>query len=140
MSNRTMLSLAALPVALIGGILVLPDGLIQREYALLTRQDTVVAQQVALGKKVYEGKSGGALCMGCHGAQARGMPGAGPDLTDAAWLHGDGSPEFLKTIITTGVAKPKKSAAIMPAKGGAPLSAQQVEAVAAYISSLRRPQ
>jgi len=37
-----------------------------------------------------------------------------------------------------GVAKPKKSAAVMPAKGGTQLTPQQIEAVAAYIGSLRR--
>ena len=66
----------------------------------------------------------------------KGIPGAGPDLTDSIWLHGDGSPAFLREVVTTGVSAPKQSATVMPPKGGGKLNAQQIEAVIAYIGSL----
>ncbi|MEX2177785.1 MAG: hypothetical protein WD801_03685 [Gemmatimonadaceae bacterium] len=53
--------------------------------------DTISAALVAEGKKVFEGKSGGALCFSCHGLNAKGYPGIGPDVTDAKWLHADGT-------------------------------------------------
>lgn len=55
--------------------------------------------------------------------QAKGAPGLGPDLTDNTWLHGDGSEAFLRTIIRSGVTKPKKSTAVMPPAGGGNLNA-----------------
>lgn len=90
----------------------------------------------ALGRRVYEGKAGGALCVTCHGPQAKGITGLGPDLTDGSWLHGDGSMAFIRGIIRTGVTKPKKSAAVMPPYGGSPLNPDQLEAIATYIHSL----
>lgn len=98
--------------------------------------DTVTAAQVALGDRIFHGKEGGAICATCHGANAKGAPGMGPDLTDAKWLHGDGGLEFLRTIITSGVTKPRESGVVMPPFGGTPLQPAQVEAVAAYIWSL----
>ena len=92
---------------------------------------------IARGRRVYEGKDGGALCVSCHGPQARGVPGLGPDLTDAAWLHGDGSVAFLRSIVKTGVTKPKAGVLTMPPMGGVSLSDEQVTAVAAYIASFR---
>lgn len=91
---------------------------------------------VALGRQVFLGKAGGAICTTCHGTNAKGLKGLGPDLTDGAWLHGDGSIAFLKTIIRTGVAKPKQSSAAMPPYGGTPLKPEHLDAVAAYIHSL----
>lgn len=101
-------------------------------------QDSVTPAMVALGDSIFHGKVGGALCVSCHGPAARGMPGLGPDLTDATWLHGDGSLSFIATIVKSGVAKPKKSAAMMPPNGGAAsLSSAQLRALAAYLHSLR---
>ena len=114
-------------VAAIAGIVAL---------AAMPQQDPTV---IALGKKVYEGKAGGAICFTCHGMNARGMPGLAPDLTDAKWLHGDGSLAFIDSIVRNGVSKPKESAAPMPPKGGANLSDEQVKAVVAYVYSLRKP-
>ena len=94
------------------------------------------ASLIAEGRKVFEGRSGGALCFSCHGMNARGMPGMGPDLTDGKWLHGDGGRQFLETVIRAGVLKPKQSAVSMPPLGGAKLDSAQVRAVAAYVASL----
>ncbi len=97
------------------------------------------AEVLADGRKVFEGKSGGALCFSCHGMNAKGIPGIGPDLTDGKWLHGDGSLASIEAIVMAGVPKPKQSVAAMPPMGGAKLTTQQVRAVAAYLSALNPP-
>ena len=93
---------------------------------------------IALGKKVFEGKAGGAICFTCHGMNGKGSPGLGPDLTDDKWLHGDGSAAYIDSIVRAGVPKPKQSAAPMPPMGGAKLSDEQVKAVVAYVGSLKK--
>lgn len=101
--------------------------------------DSVPTALIAEGRKVFEGKSGGALCFSCHNLTGKGYPGVGPNLTDAKWLHADGTLASIETVIRAGVAKPKESAAPMPPMGGAQLSDAQVKAVAAYVWSLSRP-
>ena len=102
-------------------------------------QDTAAAgpAQIATGKIVYEGKAGGALCISCHGPKAKGVTGLGPDLTDTKWLHGDGSPAFLQSIVKSGVPKPKVAVLTMPPMGGGRLNDEQLAALAAYLVSLR---
>ncbi|MCC7194285.1 MAG: c-type cytochrome [Gemmatimonadaceae bacterium] len=92
---------------------------------------------VALGDSIFHGIAAGGLCFTCHGPRAKGIPSLGPDLTDAQWLNGDGSYEFLVKTITTGVPKPKQAATPMLPMGGVNLSAAQVRAVAAYVYTLR---
>jgi mono/diheme cytochrome c family protein len=99
--------------------------------------DSTSAQSIDAGKSVYGGRAGGALCFTCHGPAGKGIPGLGPDLTDAGWLHGDGGFEFLQQIVRTGVQKPKQSMTIMPPMGGGKLSPEQLAALAAYLKSLR---
>lgn len=94
------------------------------------------ASLVTVGRTIFEGKQGGALCVTCHGPQGKGVAGLGPDLTDAKWLHGDGSAEFLQAVIRSGVAKPKAGVLTMPPMGGAQLTDAQLRALAAYIRSL----
>jgi mono/diheme cytochrome c family protein len=91
---------------------------------------------VAKGDSVYHGRLGGAICHVCHGQNAKGMPGMGPDLTDGKWLHGDGSLAAIEATIKTGVPKPKVSSTVMPPGGGVPLDSLRVRAVAAYVYSL----
>ena len=100
------------------------------------RADSTDAALVAAGKSVFEGKSGGALCVSCHGPKAKGIPGLGPDLTDTKWLHGDGGAAFLQAIVKTGVMKPKAGVLTMPPMGGGKLGEDQLKAVAAYVQSL----
>ena len=92
---------------------------------------------IALGDSIFHGRVGGGLCFACHGPNAKGTPGLAPDLTDNQWLHGDGSYAFIVKTVTTGVPKPKQAAAPMLPKGGATLTPEQVQAVAAYVYSLR---
>jgi mono/diheme cytochrome c family protein len=75
------------------------------------------------------------LCYACHGANAQGA--VGPNLTDAEWIHGDGSYDFIAATVTAGVPKEKaKSGVPMPPKGGSAISDDDVKAVAAYVYSL----
>lgn len=79
---------------------------------------------LALGKTEFKTK-----CLSCHGANGEG--GIGPNLTDAYWIHGDGT--FLTTLKTVqeGVA----------AKGMPPWKAlmkkDEIVAVTAYVLSLK---
>jgi mono/diheme cytochrome c family protein len=99
---------------------------------------TFAAEVLALGERIFLGKAAGGLCFTCHGTNAKGMKGLGPNLTDAKWLHGDGSYDFIVHAVETGIAKPKEGATPMPPKGGAPLTPTEIRAVAAYVYSLRR--
>ena len=138
-TTHVALSLGLLPIAAIVAVTLRAAEIEYREAASpATVSDTIPAGDLALGRKVYDGKAGGAMCATCHGPQAKGVPGLGPDLTDGTWLHGDGSVVFLRNVIGAGVTKPKKSAAVMPPNGGGKLNATQVAAVAAYVMSLQK--
>ncbi|HXE56849.1 MAG TPA: c-type cytochrome [Gemmatimonadales bacterium] len=90
---------------------------------------------IAKGKEIF-GKSG--YCFACHGSGGKGA--IGPDLTDAEWLHSTGGYEEIVATITKGVSKEEsKGGNVMPPKGGADLSEEDVRAVAAYVWSLSHP-
>lgn len=91
---------------------------------------------VALGDSIFHGKVAGGTCITCHQANAKGIPGLAPDLTDKTWLHGDGSLAAIIATIEKGVPKPKQAAAPMLPKGGVNLTSEQIRAVAAYVQSL----
>ncbi|MFL5494475.1 MAG: c-type cytochrome, partial [Gemmatimonadales bacterium] len=70
-----------------------------------------------------------------HGANAEGT--VGPNLTDAEWLHSDGSYDAIVKQVTTGVPKEQsKSGIVMPPRGGSTITDDEVKAVAAYVYSL----
>jgi glucose/arabinose dehydrogenase/cytochrome c553 len=85
-------------------------------------------EQVAAGDTVFHAQG----CASCHGPDAKGSPIA-PDLTAGHWLWSDGSLAALKATIDKGVPAPKQYRSPMPARGGAPLSDQQLADVAAYV-------
>ena len=94
----------------------------------------VTAEMVAKGKKIF---GGAGLCIACHGPQGKGI--TGPDLTDATWLHFDGTYQAIVKIVTNGIDdKASKTGVIMPPKGGSAISDQDVRAVAAYVWTLRK--
>jgi mono/diheme cytochrome c family protein len=87
---------------------------------------------IAQGDSIFHSKGN---CYACHGANAQGA--VGPNLTDAEWIHSDGSYDAIVKQITTGVAKEEsKSGIAMPAKGGSSITDDEVKAVAAYVYSL----
>jgi mono/diheme cytochrome c family protein len=74
-------------------------------------------------------------CYACHGSNAEGL--VGPNLTDAEWIHSKGSYDEIVAQINHGVTKEEsKSGIVMPPKGGATLSDDDVNAIAAYVYSL----
>lgn len=84
------------------------------------------------GREIFLGRGN---CASCHGSDGAGTALA-PDLTDDAWLHGDGSLMGIRRIVMHGVARPIEHPAPMPARGGASLSMQEVHDVAAYVAGL----
>ena len=92
------------------------------------------AAMVTLGNRIFHGETG-AACTGCHGADGSGST-LGPNLASGKWLWSDGSLSGIAGTITGGVLQPKQYRAPMPAMGGAQLSPDQVNALAAYVWSL----
>ena len=92
----------------------------------------VTPAAIAQGDSIFHSKGN---CYACHGANAQGA--VGPNLTDAEWIHSDGSYDAIVKQVTTGVLKEESKSGIpMPAKGGATITDDDVKAVAAYVYSL----
>ena len=92
----------------------------------------VTPAAIAKGDTIFH-KNG--MCYACHGANAEGT--VGPNLTDAEWLHGDGSYDMIVATVTSGVPADKAKKGIpMPPKGGSSITDEEVKAVAAYVYSL----
>jgi mono/diheme cytochrome c family protein len=96
----------------------------------------------ATAKMVTDGAAlfkGAGLCSACHGADGKGIPSLGPDLTDAKWLHSKGTYDELVKQIAAGVPADKSTTGMMmPPKGGSAITDEQVKAVAAYVWTLSR--
>jgi cbb3-type cytochrome c oxidase subunit III len=125
MHNRLRLGLVVAAVALLGaGQAAAQDK--------ATAPAGVTPAAIAKGDSIYH-KDG--LCYACHGTNAEGA--VGPNLTDAEWLHGDGSYDMIVATVTSGVpAEKAKKGVPMPPKGGSAITEEQVKAVAAYVYSL----
>jgi len=95
----------------------------------------ITPQMLALGDSLYHGLIGATSCQACHGADGK-QATVAPDLTDAEWLHSDGSWEGIHNTLKSGVMAPKQFSSIMPPYGGAPLKLDQSRAVTAYVYSL----
>ncbi len=93
--------------------------------------------QIAEGDSLFNGHRLGA-CWACHGANGKGTSTAPKLAGNPKWLNIDGSLEAIKGIITNGVPKPKKHAGAMPPMGGAQLTPEQIDALAAYVYSLSK--
>lgn len=92
----------------------------------------VTAAAIAKGDSIFHSKGN---CYACHGANAQGA--VGPNLTDAEWIHSDGSYDAIVKQINEGVTvEQSKSKIPMPPKGGATLTDDEVKAAAAYVYSL----
>jgi cbb3-type cytochrome c oxidase subunit III len=116
-------------------VLLLITGLVATPLPDASRTDPVrtpAAAQDTLGKAIFSGKG---LCTACHGPDAKGTALA-PDLTDAKWLHADGTVASIAKVIKAGVPTPKEHPAPMPPMGGAQLTDAEIQAVASYVASL----
>jgi mono/diheme cytochrome c family protein len=98
----------------------------------------ITPQMLALGDSLFHGLIGATSCQACHGADAK-QGTVAPVLTDAEWLHSDGSWEGIHTTVKSGVMAPKQFTSIMPPFGGAPLTLVQSRSVAAYVYKLSHP-
>lgn len=96
---------------------------------------SITPAQIALGDSIFHGKIGASSCQACHGAGGK-AGAAAPDLTDAEWLHSDGSYEGIANTIKAGVMSPKQFSSVMPPYGGVMLPDDRWRAVAAYVYSL----
>ncbi len=101
----------------------------------LTAPAGTTSEQIALGDKIFHGEAVQGTCATCHGSNAKGLP-IGPSLVKADWLWGDGSLQAIAATINSGVPQPKAHPGMMPPMGGAPLSPDDVKALAAYIYAL----
>ncbi len=125
MSYRTRLGLVVAALAMVGA----GQAAAQEKAAAPAG---VTAAAIAKGDTIYH-KAG--LCYACHGSNAEGA--VGPNLTDAEWLHGDGSYDMIVATVTSGVPADKAKKGIpMPPKGGSSITEEEVKAVAAYVYSL----
>jgi len=89
-------------------------------------------EQIVLGDSIFHGKAAGGTCSGCHGSDAEGGPQA-PSLVSGHFFVSDGSLPAITATINDGVPKPHDYEVPMPPKGGAPLTKDDVAAVAAYV-------
>ena len=96
----------------------------------------VTPAMVARGRTLF---ADDALCYNCHGADGRGIPQLGANLTDGEWLHVDGSYAALVRLVREGVPSEESSVGMpMPPGGGARLREEDIRAVAAYVWTLSR--
>jgi mono/diheme cytochrome c family protein len=96
---------------------------------------SITPAMIALGDSIFHGKIGASSCQACHGPGGK-AGAAAPDLTDAEWLHSDGSYEGIANTIKAGVMSPKQFSSVMPPYGGVMLTDERWRAVAAYVYSL----
>jgi mono/diheme cytochrome c family protein len=121
MDNRTRLGLLLAFAAVLGA-----------RPAVAQTPAAVTPAAITLGDSLFHSKGN---CYACHGANAQGA--VGPNLTDAEWIHSDGSYDaIVKQIIDGVTAEQSKSKIPMPPKGGSTISDDEVKAVAAYVYSL----
>ncbi len=96
---------------------------------------TITPGMIALGDSIFHGKIGASSCQACHGAEGKAGTAA-PNLTDAEWLHSDGSWENIYKTVKSGVMAPKQFSSVMPPYGGVMLTEERTRAVAAYVYSI----
>jgi mono/diheme cytochrome c family protein len=96
---------------------------------------TITPEMLALGDSLFHGLIGATSCQACHGADGA-QATVAPNLTDAEWLHSDGSWEGIFNTVKTGVMTPKQFTSVMPPWGGVPMTDDQTRAVSAYVYKL----
>lgn len=96
---------------------------------------TITPAMLALGDSLFHGLIGATSCQACHGPNGD-QGTVAPVLTDAEWLHSDGSWEGIYNTVVSGVAAPKKFTSMMPPYGGVPMTEERTRAVTAYVYRL----
>lgn len=121
---------------------LLPPSALAQEEAAVSLTDTIpdeaLAQLIEVGSDVFNGGT----CIICHAVGGRGDGRRAPDLTDAEWLHGDGSFEAILRTIVWGVERDEMKAVtqrpfeMFPLGGMSLPSNDERRALAAYVWSL----
>lgn len=94
----------------------------------------VTQEMVDKGKAIFTGSGN---CYACHGQNAQGMLGPTTNLTDATWVHSDGSYPKIAEYVKVGVTKEQSKSGIpMPPRGGSKITDDEVNLVAAYVYAL----
>jgi mono/diheme cytochrome c family protein len=96
---------------------------------------TITPAMLAVGDSLFHGLIGATSCQACHGADGA-QATVAPNLTDAEWLHSDGSWEGIYKTVVSGVSVPKKFTSMMPPYGGVPMTEEHTRAVTAYVYKL----
>lgn len=96
---------------------------------------TITPEMLALGDSLFHGLIGATSCQACHGADGA-QATVAPNLTDAEWLHSDGSWEGIYKTVQGGVSTPKQFTSMMPPDGGVPMTEEHRRAVTAYVYKL----
>jgi mono/diheme cytochrome c family protein len=95
-----------------------------------------VATQVALGKKLFEGKG---LCFSCHGKDGVGVLGPSTRLAGRPLAHVKPSLAEIVALIKSGVDSAHSVVGQpMPPRGGSRLTDSEVAAVAWYVLDLQK--
>ena len=92
---------------------------------------------IARGDSIFHGQVAAGTCAACHGPTGTGIPGMTHDLTSPKRLNGDGSYGSMMQIVREGVTPTQ--GVPMPPSGGASLTADDIQAVAAYVYCLSHP-
>lgn len=104
--------------------------------------DTIPGETLARMVEVGSGVFNGGTCTVCHAVGGRGDERRAPDLTDAEWLHSDGSFEGILRTIVWGVERDEMKATtprpfeMFPLGGMSLASNDERRALAAYVWSL----
>ena len=93
----------------------------------------VTPEMVTAGQQVFNTTT----CFTCHGMNGAGGP-LGPQLNDQTWINIDGEYASIQQLVREGVSEPKQHPGPMPAMGGASLTDDQINQVAAYVYSISR--
>lgn len=91
----------------------------------------VTQAMVDAGKQAFETT----ICYTCHAMDGSGTPLA-PNLRDDEWLNTDGTLAGIEATIRSGVPEPKEHPAPMLPMGGAQLTDEQVQNLAAYVYTI----
>lgn len=89
------------------------------------------------GKKAYD-----STCIACHGADLKGMPGLGKDLTTSEFVRSKTNTELVEFVkVGRPASDPANTQGVdMPPKGGNPaLTDQDILNIVAYIRSMQAP-
>ena len=124
-------------LALAGAAMIAAAAAAQQPTQVIPAQ--VTPERVLAGSGIFNGRS----CVLCHAPGGRGDGPSAPDLADSRWSHGSGDYDGIRRVIFWGVEADEMSTPRefeMFPRGGVNLSDEEMEAAAAYVWALSRPE